>query len=407
MIKEIKFKNWKSFNESNFYIENLTILIGKNSSGKSNFLDLLSFINLLVSGKTISEAFQRIRGERAISIFPLINNNEPLEIEIIIEDENENNYIYSIGIILEKEFNLKIKNESLKKVNNGRTSEFYRSELNSKNILEIEVYKTNKIFRVETSYENDIPIINKADLLFEKRNKKEGIKFVKKSLKNIRVFDPIPREIRRSKPNIQSDLKQDCSNLISFIHSRKDKIEIEEKILFYLKRLPEQKIEEISFKEIGQNRENVQLYCKEKIKGELISVESDILSDGTLRFIALIGILLCQPKGSLVAIEEIDNGIAPAKAKLLLKVLDEISIENEIDILVTTHNTALLNEIEREKLLPFVCIAYRTDKTSESKFKYFEDIEGIAKLRSFGNLGEIISEDRLEDFLSKEMIKNV
>jgi predicted ATPase len=60
MIKELKLKNWKSFENSTFYIDPLTILIGTNASGKSNLLDAFLFLNLVSTGVGI---FQAINGD--------------------------------------------------------------------------------------------------------------------------------------------------------------------------------------------------------------------------------------------------------------------------------------------------------------------------------------------------------
>ena len=60
MIKELKLKNWKSFEEATLYIDPLTILIGTNASGKSNLLDAFLFLNRVSSGVGI---FQAINGD--------------------------------------------------------------------------------------------------------------------------------------------------------------------------------------------------------------------------------------------------------------------------------------------------------------------------------------------------------
>lgn len=56
MIKSIRLKNWKSYDDSVLYIDPLTILIGMNASGKSNVIDALIFINRIAGGIGIFEA---------------------------------------------------------------------------------------------------------------------------------------------------------------------------------------------------------------------------------------------------------------------------------------------------------------------------------------------------------------
>ena len=60
MIKELKLKNWKSFEDATLYIDPLTILIGTNASGKSNLPDAFLFLNRVSSGVGI---FQAINGD--------------------------------------------------------------------------------------------------------------------------------------------------------------------------------------------------------------------------------------------------------------------------------------------------------------------------------------------------------
>lgn len=60
MVKSVKLKNWKSYEESILYIDSLMILIGTNSSGKSNAIDALVFLSRIANGVSI---FQAIGGD--------------------------------------------------------------------------------------------------------------------------------------------------------------------------------------------------------------------------------------------------------------------------------------------------------------------------------------------------------
>jgi AAA15 family ATPase/GTPase len=56
MIRSIAFENWKSFKSSVLHVAQLTILIGRNASGKSNALDALEFLSRVSGGTEISVA---------------------------------------------------------------------------------------------------------------------------------------------------------------------------------------------------------------------------------------------------------------------------------------------------------------------------------------------------------------
>ena len=64
MLKRIRLKDFKSFVDEEVEVAPLTMLVGANASGKSNFLDAIQFLQGLASGLTLSEV---LNGERQSS----------------------------------------------------------------------------------------------------------------------------------------------------------------------------------------------------------------------------------------------------------------------------------------------------------------------------------------------------
>ncbi|HBY77606.1 MAG TPA: ATPase, partial [Cyanobacteria bacterium UBA11148] len=62
------------------------------------------------------------------------------------------------------------------------------------------------------------------------------------------------------------------------------------------------------------------------------------LSDGTLRFLAIITALLTRPEGSQLVIKEVDQGLHPSRLEVLLRLAKQIGEKRKIDIVVTTQN---------------------------------------------------------------------
>ncbi len=142
------------------------------------------------------------------------------------------------------------------------------------------------------------------------------------------------------------------------------------------------------------------LYCQEQWKpGHITEIDARTMSDGTLRVIAIITALLTRPEGSQLVIEEIDNGLHPSRAKLLIKILREIGSKRKIDILVTTHNPALLDALGPE-IVPFMVVAHRDKETGESKLTLLEDIENLPLLLASGTLGRLATKGAIEKSLS-------
>lgn len=365
MIKNIKLKNWKSFKNMDFKTQSINILIGGNASGKTNFLEALELLQKM--GRNASEdEIREIRGGQRFFKNKKSEDEILLECEIEIEGKDYKYEIYE----KEKRIGDKVINDKEE----------------TKITINPSIIKAGSI--ASLSLEKQFPL-------------KELVK--EKELSKITVLDPIPREIRKNIGDMYSSyISKDCGNIISYITNLpiEKKSMIEKELLKYLPSLLDMDIESISFKKIGEMEEGSQLYLEERINGKVEKVHTDIISDGTLRFIAIIGAMLCQAEGSLLAIEEVDNGIAPAKTKLLLNILNEISYERNIDIIMTTHNTALMNYLTTE-LFEFIFFTYR-DKKGYSQIKRIAEIKRVPKLISFGKIGELMEDNRILKFIEED-----
>jgi len=58
MIKRIKIRNYKSLRDIDVKLQPLSVLIGPNAAGKSNFIDALQLLSRIASSRTLKEAFE-------------------------------------------------------------------------------------------------------------------------------------------------------------------------------------------------------------------------------------------------------------------------------------------------------------------------------------------------------------
>jgi hypothetical protein len=82
-----------------------------------------------------------------------------------------------------------------------------------------------------------------------------------------------------------------------------------------------------------------------------------------------------------------------------VKILKEIGSKRNIDILLTTHNPALLDAFGPE-IVPFVVVAHRDSETGESKLTLLEDIDNFSKLFASYSLGKMTTKGAIERSLS-------
>ena len=78
----------------------------------------------------------------------------------------------------------------------------------------------------------------------------------------------------------------------------------------------------------------------------------------------------------------------PSRAKELVDMLKELSRKRQVDVLCTTHNPVLLDELGN-KMIPFVSYVTR-DEYGDSHVKLLEEKENLAKLMASGTLGRIM-----------------
>ena len=134
-------------------------------------------------------------------------------------------------------------------------------------------------------------------------------------------------------------------------------------------------------------------------------MDARAMSDGTLRFIAILTALLTLPKKTQLVIEEIDNGLHPSRSHLLLKMLMEIGSTRSVDIVATTHNPALLDALGPE-MVPFVVVAHRDPELGDSKLTLLEDVANLPKLMAQGRLGTVTTSGALERSLNPSTAKH-
>lgn len=101
---------------------------------------------------------------------------------------------------------------------------------------------------------------------------------------------------------------------------------------------------------------------KETFGGNETYCDAGLLSDGTLRVLALAAALLSSKEGSLVIVEEIDNGLHPSRASRIFDLVNQLAQQRKLTILISTHNPSLLDALPDETVQD-VIFCYREMET--------------------------------------------
>jgi predicted ATPase len=96
-------------------------------------------------------------------------------------------------------------------------------------------------------------------------------------------------------------------------------------------------------------------------------------SDGTLRFLAMLAALLGPERPRFYFVEEIDNGIHPARLHLLTELLERRVTRDAVQIVGTTHSPTLLGLLHQDSQ-EYVSLTYRLPGQPDARIRRILDI---------------------------------
>ena len=410
MLSSVCLKNFKSFREATMKLSPLTFLIGPNASGKSNALEALRFLSLLARGLRLDDIEREMAKNTLLrgTVSDLFYNcSEAFELSISLYDLAvlfpELISPLTIGIRLDKE-HLSITREDIP----FGANMLYEVKSSSGDFPNSVIVRYNNF--APGGNKPEIPCSNKQAIFyqldtpgrFSTKAAKQIIPVVKafrETLQNIYFLDPRPAEMRGySFIGDHQYLNETGSNLSSILYAICQD-ERKKDLLDFVKALPEQDIVDINF--IKTERNDVMVSLVESFGGKHRNVDAPLLSDGTLRVLAVAAALLIAPSSATVIIEEIDNGIHPSRAKHMVEKLYEVGEQRNVQILVSSHNPALLDAVPNEKLSEVLC-CFRDPQSGGSRILKLGDSDRFAELTAQGTLGQLMTMPILDQILKDQ-----
>jgi ABC-type Mn2+/Zn2+ transport system ATPase subunit len=416
MITSFSLKNFKSYREAHMPLATLTFFIGPNASGKSNALEAMRLLSQLSKGLRLDDIERgdhgvgyRIRGE-SINLFR--DAKEAFEIGCQMDGIGWNWNCLSIQIALAKDL-LTINGESVFKssATGGADRDLclYRIVGQEKSAIseEVVLVEYNNFGKEERPL---IPCSNRQAIFFQletpgrfRSEDKESqfvipsvAKEIRNNLRRVIYLEPRP-EAMRGYSYLKDDIMvEDGRNLSSVLYRICGDPFDKDQILDFVRCLPEQNIIDIRF--IKTERNDVMVRLVESFGGKESIFDAPLLSDGTLRVLAAGAMLLSAPQGSLIIIEEIDNGVHPSRAERLISQIKAIAEARSLRVLLTSHNPALFDALPDESLEDVLC-CYRDPEMGDSRIVRLGDLDRFPELMAQGTLGELVTRQVLDRFL--------
>ena len=405
MIKGFIFEGFKGYDKAVLWLEQVTTLIGSNASGKSNAIEGIQILSELASGRELNVIFDgtsntesAVRGG-AKGCCRFAASSFTLGCLVNWNDTHDLLYRISIGV----DDRVAINSEELHMVRNGNTKAngtmVFKATASSGGGDIAVIYANGKrganphlnairSMSVLSQMQGRLPanLENYDDMI-------DKINLVRNSLSNIFILDPIPSMMRGYSRIGDSILRRNCANVSAVLYALKQKHVAEwSEFEQIVRELPENEIKEISF--VKTSISDVILVQKEENGSTFANMDAARLSDGTLRCVAALAAVMSEPENSLIAIEELDNGLHPSRAQRLMAALSGIGKRRHIDLLITTHNVTLLNSLSKDEVLG-VSVVYRDANTKASRITSFVDIRNQQGLLAAGGIGDALASEAI------------
>lgn len=414
MITSFSLKNFKSYRQAHMPLATLTFFIGPNASGKSNALEAIRLLSWMAKGSRLDDIERSIQGSdsllrgRPVNLF--LDSKSSFEVGCRIQEnlqgnlENWNTLSVSISLI---DDHLIITDESVS--TDSEPIPLYSVD-SLPNPLTDEIRVAYNNFKRGRNKPH-IPCSNRQAIFyqlgtparFEKSDEKSqkvipaAAKRFRHALREIVFLDPQPALMRGYSFAKDNEMKENGSNLSSVLYNIcEGDGPLKKDLLDFVRSLPEQDIKDINF--IVTDRNDVMVVLKESFGNKDTMMDAPVLSDGTLRVLATGATLLSASPGSLVIIEEIDNGVHPSRAELLIKQIIKIGKKRKLNVLLTSHNPALLDALPDESLGDVLC-CYRDPELGDSRIVRLGDLDRFPELMAQGSLGQLVTRQILDRFL--------
>lgn len=223
------------------------------------------------------------------------------------------------------------------------------------------------------------------------------------ALRSVFVLEPAPRAMRRFVPAHDDRLRRDATNLSAALARLLDHRETHDRILEVLRSISETPV--LSLGTATSELGDVMVTFSQRLAGTESLVPARLMSDGTLRLLAMLTALLDDDpsRGSstaddegasrTVVIEEIENGLHPSQAAALLGAARTGRDERRVRVIASTHSPALLDALPGDDHRGVVvCVR---DDDGWTRLHRLVDMPNYFNVVAAGSLGRAATTDQL------------
>lgn len=387
MITEIAIENFKSLRNVKLELGHFNLFIGANASGKSNFFDALRVLQGIGYGFTIdeifngkpksldSEAWEEMRGGSLHALSEVAREGKPappledlsLFVSIRLRKAMPQCVGYRTllspirGTVLEEEFCLEGAKVFFGKLTGART---FSADLQ----LEVQYLDIGSKGANRWLVPHSTPAIRSLSTFQSCLDEhREAMRATLQAMSNMQRLNPSVHILRDFSPCEEvKRMGERGENFAALVKAILADPMTREAYVSWLQNLTPDRLDDVI---VLSGALNEPMFA---VREHGLDRPAPILSDGTLRFAAIVAAFFQPDMPDIITIEEIGNSIHPSRLRLLLELLKSQSKEGP-QVFATTHSPTILAWLEEEDYEhTFFC--KRDEETGESLIKPLSEI---------------------------------
>ena len=417
MITWLRLMHFKNFADETLRVGPFTVIVGANASGKSNIRDAFRFLHGIGRGYTLAEIlggrygpggqveWQSVRGApnevgRAVRNKP--GNGFLLQVQLELDDSRWT-YLIEVARGTGDAGGFRVIRESL---STGRWEPVYTShpldggplpESNEAHLpLRMEKTGSQRKQGHSITVRSGQPALTQIrEYKWLPRSHKDDAQRVIDVLASMRFLDLIPDRMRQPSFPGQKVLGDGGENLPTVLREICANKERRRTLIDWVRALTPMDVDDFEFL-VDAVTGLIQLAVRER-DGRMCSAYS--ISDGTLRFLAMLAALLADDPTQFYFFEEIDNGIHPTRQWLLLELIEKQTATGTMQVVTTTHSPGLVTSVN-DSTFANTSVVCRLENASDAIIRPVADLQNADKLRTSQGLGRLMMGGWMEDMIA-------
>jgi predicted ATPase len=389
MLKRIKITNYKSLKDVDVSLHELSVFIGPNAAGKSNFLDALQLLSRIAASRTLKEAFEPPYRGKPLESFTfgekgikgLLEQGEA-SFEITADIELSQSVVDSVNRQIREMKQTTGADQS--NTEKTKTQSFVHEKF-LRYRIKVEILPRSGVLRIADEYvaalRRDGSVGKRRSPFLENKDGKLQLRMegqahprgydgdLNHSMLSIPLYAPHyphlaalrqelaswffyyfePRERMRAASPVREMhhigmMGEELASFLNTLHAKDPRqFEAVEKALHMI--IPDITGIDVGVNELGE----VELkLCEGKTP-----IPARLLSEGTLRVLGLLALGGAKEPPALIGFEEPENGIHPRRIRMVADLLKTRTLDGKTQLIVTTHSPILPDIMSDEDI--FVC----------------------------------------------------